>query len=192
MRHISLPGRQRGVVMFVALIMMVLMLLVAVSSFNMGRHNTVIAGNMQQKAEAVRSANQAVEEVISRTDFMNTPANALPGGCGTNQACYDVNGDGTDDITVTLNPAPCVKKVLPIKNADLNASNSNDAVCIVGATQSLGVAGSTTGDSLCANMIWEVNAVAADNVTSSAASVATGVAVRVATDSAVNSANICP
>ena len=56
MRQLSLPGKQRGVVMFVALIMMVVMLLVAVASFNMGRQNTIIAGNMQHKAEVTVNA----------------------------------------------------------------------------------------------------------------------------------------
>ena len=188
MRQLSLPRRQRGVVMFVALIMMVMMLLVAISSFNMGRQNTVIAGNMQHKAEAVSSANQTIEEVLSKTDFIAAPNAALAG----NQSNYDVNGDGTNDITVTLTPTPCIKKAQIIKNSDLSVNNPNDAACIVGAGQNLGVAGASTGDSLCANTIWEINAVAADNVTGAATTVTAGIAVRVATDNAINPAFICP
>lgn len=193
MRQLALPGKQRGVVMFVALIMMVVMLLVAVASFNMGRQNTIIAGNMQHRAEVVSAANQTVERVLSTTTFLTTPNTPLAnsGVPPTDEANYDVNGDGTDDITVTFNPAPCIKKAQAIKNADLNPLNPNDTVCLTGAGQTMGVEGSATGDSLCANTIWEVKAVATDSVTGAAATVVAGVAVRVSQDDAITPANVC-
>ena len=188
MRSFSLTTRQRGVVMPVALIMLVMMLLVAIVSFNMGRQNTIIAGNMQHKAEVISSANQAIEAVISKTTFISNPSGALPG----NKATYDVNGDSKNDVTVTLSPAPCVKKAQVIKNAELSVANVNDAACLVGASQNLGVEGAVTGDSLCANTIWEINAVAVDDLTGAEAAVTTGVGVRIAADDAKNPANICP
>lgn len=188
MRQYILPARQRGIVLPVALIMLVMMLLIAVVSFNMGRQNTIIAGNMQHKAEVVTSANQTIEEVISKTTFITNPGGALPG----NQATYDVNGDGKKDITVTLNPSPCIKKAQVIKNAELSVANLDDAVCIVGAAQNLGVEGAATGDSLCAISVWEINAVATDDVTGAEATVTTGVGVRVAADDARNSPSTCP
>ncbi len=188
MRQFSIHTNQRGVVLPVALIMLVMMLLIAIVSFNMGRQNTIIAGNMQHKAEVVTAANQAVEEVISKTAFITNPSAALPG----NKTSYDVNADGTNDITVTLNPPPCIKKAQVIKNAELSISNTNDAACIVGAAQNLGVEGAVTGDSLCANTIWEINAVAEDEVTGAEATVTTGVGVRVAADDAKNPTSTCP
>ncbi len=188
MRFCSHKQSQRGIVLPTALIMLVLMLLIAIVSFNMGRQNTIIAGNMQHKAEVVSSANQTVEAVISKTTFISNPSGALPG----NKATYDVNGDGKSDITVTLNPAPCVKKAQVIKNAELRVTNVNDVACLVGASQNLGVEGAVSGDSLCANTIWEINAVAVDDVTGAEASVTTGVGVRIAADDAKNPANICP
>ncbi len=188
MRRFSVASKQQGVVLPVALIMLVMMLLIAIVSFNMGRQNTIISGNMQHKAEVVSSANQTVEAVISKTTFISNPSGALPG----NKATYDVNGDGKSDITVTLNPAPCVKKAQVIKNAELSVSNVNDAACLIGASQNLGVEGAVTGDSLCANTIWEINAVAVDDVTGAEAAVTTGVGVRIAADDAKNPANICP
>lgn len=188
MRQFSIPSKQHGVVLPMALIMLVMMLLVAIVSFNMGRQNTIIAGNMQHKAEVVNSANQAVEEVISKTAFITNPSAALPG----NKATYDINGDGKKDITVTLSPPPCVKKAQVIKNAELSISNANDAACIVGAGQNLGVEGAVTGDSLCANSVWEINAVAVDDVTGAGATVTSGVGVRVAADDAKNPSSTCP
>lgn len=192
MRRGGLPGRQSGIVMFVALVMLVLMLLMAAASFNMGRQNAIIAGNMQHKAQAMSSANMTVEQVVSSARFIDSPANALVDGCGTNQACYDVNGDGTTDVTVVLSPAPCIKKVQIIKNAELSINNPNDVVCMTGVAQNLGVEGASTGNSLCANTVWEINAAATDDVTGAASTVSAGFAVRVAADTALDATKICP
>ncbi len=187
MRQFSMANAQRGVVLFEALIMLVLMFLIAIATFSMGRQSTIIAGNMQHKAEVLTSANQAVEEVISKTDFITNPAAALPG----NKVTYDVNGDGKNDITVILSPAPCVKKAQVIKNASLDVSNINDAACVIGQSQNMGVEGATTGDSLCSNSVWEINAVATDDFTGAEATVTTGVGVRANSDDVKNPTNIC-
>ena len=188
MRQLSLPKRSRGVVLLQAMVLMIMLFLIAIASFNMGRQNTIIAGNMQHKAEALTAANQAIEQVISTTTFIDSPTAAVPG----NSVSYDVNGDGTKDITVTLNPKPCIKKVQIIKNSELDMTSSNDVACTIGQSQNLGVAGATTGDSLCANTVWEITAVAEDDATSAQVQVTTGVGVRVAADNATDTANICP
>ncbi len=190
MRHFSQVSKQQGVVLPVALIMLVMMLLIAIVSFNMGRQNTIIAGNMQHKAEVVSSANQTVEAVISKTTFISNPSRALPG----NKATYDVNGDGKNDITVTLSPVPCVKKVQIIKNSELDVVNNvDDRKCAsYNPTAPGGIDGMETGNSQCANSVWEINAVAVDNVTGAEATVTTGVGVRIAANNATNPANMCP
>lgn len=185
MKQISLPKRSRGVVLLQAMILMIMLFLIAIASFNLGRQNTIIAGNMQNKAEALTAANQAVEKVISSTTFIDNPDAALPG----NTVSYDVNGDGNNDVTVTLAPKPCVKKVQPIKNSELDVNNSNDLSCAIGSSQNLGVEGATTGNSLCANSIWEVVAVAKEEATGAQVEVTTGVGVRMSADNAANTAN---
>lgn len=178
--------------LLVGLLMLVLLLLMAASAFQLSRTNTAIVGNMQNKQEAINAAAQATDQVISSTQFIDTPANALSNTCGVNRFCVDVNGDGADDVTVTLSPVPCIKKVQVIKNAQLNLSNANDIPCSVGVTQSLGVAGTVTGDSLCAHSIWEIAASAEDAVTQTKAVVTTGVAVRVSADAALDTSKACP
>jgi hypothetical protein len=54
------------------------------------------------------------------------------------------------------------------------------------------VEGATTGNSLCADSIWEINAVAEDEATGGQIEVTTGVGVRISADNAENVANICP
>lgn len=186
-----LPGRQRGMTLFVGLVMLVLLLLMAVSAFNLSRTNTAVTGNMQHKMEATNAALRAVEETISTTRFIDTPANALQNSCGTNQVCVDVNGDGIDDFNVMLNPIPCIKKIQVIKNANIDPTSPNDAPCALGVAQNLGVAGAATGDSLCAESVWEVTAAATDAVTAAQSTITTGIAVRVPADQALDTAKIC-
>ncbi|MDI6745726.1 MAG: hypothetical protein QMD17_01150 [Rhodocyclaceae bacterium] len=187
----SLPRRQRGMTLFVGLIMLVLLLLMAISAFNLTRTNSAITGNMQNKMEATNAAMQAVEMTISTDQFINTPNNAVPNSCGLNSVCVDVNGDGSPDITVTLNPAPCIKKIQVVKNANLSLTNPNDAPCALGVAQTLGVSGSSTDDSLCAESVWEVNANASDAVTGAVSTVTTGVAVRVPAAHALDPSKAC-
>lgn len=184
----SFPTRQRGITLIVGLVMLVLLLLMGISAFNLSRTNTAITGNMQNKMEATNAAMQAVEEVISTTKFIDTPTTALPG----NQLQVDVNGDGSADITVTLTPIPCIKKIQVIKNASLDLTDPEQAPCALGVAQNLGVAGSVTGDSLCAESVWEINASAQDAVTQAASTVTTGISVRVPADNALDTAKACP
>lgn len=187
MKPVSLPRRHRGIVLLQAMILMIMLFLIAIVSFNMGRQNTIIAGNMQHKAEALTAANQAVEKVISSTTFIDSPDAALPG----NVASYDVNGDGTNDITVKLSPKPCVKKAQIIKNSELDANKPSDMDCAVNPPSG-GIEGTDTGNSLCADSIWEIAAVAEDDATGAKVEVTTGVGVRVSADAAQATANICP
>lgn len=184
----ALPRRQRGMTLLVGLVMLVLLLLMAISAFNISSTNTAVTGNMQNKMEATNAAMQATEQAISTNRFIETPASAIPG----NQMDIDVNGDGVSDVSVTLTPQPCIKKIVVIKNASLDVTNPADAPCALGVSQSLGVSGSSTGNSLCAQSVWEVTANATDAVTQAQSTVVTGVAVRVAADDALDATKACP
>lgn len=189
--RLAAPHRQRGITLIVGLIMLVLLLLMGISAFNLTRNNAAITANVQSRQEAINAAMTTTEEVISRSTFIDTPTNALVDGCGANQSCFDVNGDGTNDITVTLTPAPCIKKVQIIKNAELDLTDSEDLACAQGITQNLGVSGAATGDSLCANSVWEINAVANDAVSQANATVTTGISVRVSADTGIDTSKTC-
>lgn len=175
--------RQRGVTLVVALIMLVLLTLLALTSFNVGKSNLQVVSNMQQRDETIAAAREVIEETISSTRFFSSPNNVLLNPCGgPNQRCIDSNGDGVPDVTVALTPPPTCVKAQAIKNTDLDMANSEDAGCSLGAAQNFGVAGAVTGNSECANSVWEINAVATDNGTQASVTVTQGVAVRVARD----------
>ena len=171
--------RQRGAVLLVGLVMLVMVTLLAVSGFNMVKVNQQVAGNMESRGQAMVAANAAIEEAISSVLFFNQPGNVFLNSCGANNTkCYDMNGDGADDITVTVAEPSCVV-VLPVMNDDLNFSDRNDLGCLIEGSQ----------DSLCVDSMWDLQAVAVDNVTGAQATVRQGVSVRVSKN---NIASACP
>lgn len=182
------PHQQRGATLIVALILLVLLTLFALTSFNLGKSSLQTVGNMQHRNEAIAAAQQTVEEAVSTTRLFQSPTNTILNGnlsCNggqPNTKCVDVNGDGKADITVKLTPVPTCVKAQPILNSQLVATTANDAGCSIQAAQGFGIAGQTTGNSLCADSLWEVTAVAQDNVTGANYSVTEGIGVRVATD----------
>jgi len=184
-------GHQHGFTLIVALVMLVLLTLLALSSFNMVKGDLQVVSNMQQHNETVAAANQTLEEVISSPQFYTSPNDALPNPCNgnPNTRCVDSNGDGTAAITVQLSPAPHCVKAQAIKNSSLDISKSDDVACSVGGNQNFGVAGAVTGDSLCDDSVWEVHAIASDAVSEAKAEATMGISVRVAKDDVATS---CP
>jgi hypothetical protein len=179
----KLVRHQQGVTLVTALIMLVLLTLLALTSFNLGNSTLQVVGNMQQREQSVAAANEAIEETISSTNFFNTPSAALPHPDGApNQRLVDVDADGKPDIKVTISPPPSCVKAQVIKNSDLRLEDAEDAGCSVGTAQNFGVAGAVDGNSDCANSVWDVNAVATDMATKASVKVTQGVAVRVAKD----------
>lgn len=183
-------NRQQGITLVTALIMLLLLTILALTSFSLGNSNLRVVGNMQRREQALAAAHQVLEETISSAQFATTPDNAVPNPCGApNQRCIDADGDGKTDIKVTLSPPPACSKVQPIKNSDLNLNDSEDAGCAVGASQNFGVAGATDGNSDCDNSVWDVSAVATDTATQASVKVVQGVAVRIARDDVASN---CP
>lgn len=191
----SIKRRQAGTVLVIGMIMLVLMTLLAVTSFNLGRGEFQIISNMQFQSEAASAAEMALEQVVSNLTFTSNPANVFASPCsGANTICYDTNGDTRADVTVKIksrgdpDKPVCIGASI-IKNAVLDLSKSDDLGCAAGASQAFGVAGAATGDSLCANSIWDVQAEAVDAVTQAKATITEGVSVRVSSDNIINS---CP
>lgn len=177
--------RQKGATLLVALIMLTVLMMFVVSSLNTSTTNLKVVGNMQSKNEALVATQEAIETVISTPQFISTPANAVLNPCGTaNTLCTDVTGDGTPEYTTTLTPQPQCVTVKPIKNSELVLTSAEDLGCSAGQTQQFGVAGAVTGDSLCSNTIWEINAQTVGAATGASVTVTQGIGVRVSADAA--------
>ncbi len=175
--------RQEGATLVIALIMLVVITLLAVSSFGTTSMNLKVVGNMQSRGEALHAAQQAIETVISTPQFIANPANAVLNPCGTaNTLCTDLTGDGTPDYTTRLNPAPSCVSAKAIKVSELTLSNAEDLGCAAGQAQQFGIAGVGSGDSLCANTAWDITADASATASRTRVTVTQGVAVRISAD----------
>jgi hypothetical protein len=188
-RQLLNPGKQSGATLLVGLIMLVLLTLVLVTSFNISKTNLVIVGNMQHKNEVAAAAQEALEEAISTTRLTESPDGIFLTPCaGPNTMCFDSNGDGINDITVALKstytdtPTCVYAKVIKNNDSDLDISREEDLRCVVGTQQAYGVEGAVTGDSRCSYTVWDVVAEATDNSTGARTEIAQGVGVRVLTD----------
>src|SRR5258708_36709300 len=182
----SPSSRQKGATLVVGMIMLILISLLAVASFRLGKTDLQIVGNMQQRKQALSAAEQTIEQVISTIQFTTTPTNALPNPCGAvaNKACVDVNGDGVTDVNVTI--LVLCSAIEPILNSALNLAIKADQNCSNGANQQLGVAGIASNNSACSNSVWDTHATATDVVTNARYVMDQGVAVR------VPAADLCP
>jgi Tfp pilus assembly protein PilX len=175
------PSRrsQRGATLMIAMIFLVILTLIVVSSIKVTNVNTRIVGNMQVQKEAQAAAQQGIETVIS-SDFTKLPAPST--------VSVDINDGGQAASTYAVSvAAPECTSVKPIKLSELDASNADDVPCYAsGAAQNTGIEGAgANGNSMCSNSNWDVNATAtAPAVATTATTTHQGIAVRVSLDAA--------
>ena len=168
--------RQEGATLMVTLIMLIMLTLFAISAMNTSTTNLQIVGNMQARSDALAATQTTIETTVSYVNFINTPANAIPNPCGgvPNTICTDVNGDGVNDLTTTLSPAPVCSqgKVVKVKDLVISSPTSEDVACLQAQQQgSFAVAGAaSSGDSLCGKTVWDISAVTLATGTTAATS----------------------
>lgn len=167
----SAPMRcQKGATLLVGLIMLVLLTLMAVTSFKLGKSNLQIVGNMQFRNETVRAAEEAVEVAISSPGSVTGPSTGS----------VDVNGDGVADVTTTITPS--LVRAYVRTNTQLLLTNPNDLGCALGQAQAFGVVGAATGNSLCAATLYDLKVDAIGAATNTRVELHQGVAIQVPAD----------
>lgn len=185
MRH-----TQKGMTLVVGLIMLIMISLAAVVTYNISRTSLDVVGNMQFQNEATASADSTIQEALSTRRMFETPNTVFLAPCNNvpNSRCYDLDGDGAaDDMTVVLAPPTCVKaELIPTAALQAELDSPDPAIskearsCTKSETQeTLGTEGAGTGTSLCANSTWELAATAQDTRTGTSVTVTQGAAVRV-------------
>ncbi|TAN13148.1 MAG: pilus assembly protein [Burkholderiaceae bacterium] len=148
------PSRrpQRGATLIVTMIFLIILMLVVASAIKVTNVNTRVVGNMQTQSEAFAAAQQAIEQVISY-DFTKLPQ--------ASTTTVDINNSGKAGSTYNVSVAqPVCLMVKPIKQLDLDISNPDDRSCFAtGSAQNSGIIGGTpSGNSLCYNSMWNVQA----------------------------------
>lgn len=153
--------RQSGMSLIVALIMLLVMTATTLMLFRMSNAGSQIVGNMQFRNEALAVTDGALQEAISTTRLVQSPTALFADACDgvANRRCYDITGDGDDDLQVDVAQPRCVLAV-DIPNADLNLSNPVDLKCAFSPDTGAGdeSVGAIAGASKCARAVWEVRA----------------------------------
>ncbi len=99
-------SRERGAVLFIGLIMLIVMTLLAVSGIRMSTSNLKVVGNMQVQTEAITAAQQGIDNVMASADNFYTPA--------AGNYLVDVNNDGKADYSVAV-LAPSCLRMIPVE-----------------------------------------------------------------------------
>lgn len=198
MRQYRSPRRaQQGITLVLSLIMLILLTIMALSSFNIGKGSLQVIDNAQQQTQALNAAQGVIDQVVSTPGFVDNPSAVLSNSnCPTgisapaNSTCVDLNGDGKTVLVVKMSPQPACTQVKAISTDQLDVTVAEDLGCTKSPDPgTFGIAGATSGASLCSDSVWEINAEASDSVSNAKAVVTQGVAMRVSND-AVGTA--CP
>ena len=130
-----LNTHQRGATLIVSLIMLVVLTLLVISGIRSNNVNTRIAGNMQVQEEAAGSAQQAIESVLSNSNFtLSPPATQTVGS-----------------YTITF-AAPTCQSATAVQKG--NSGLPADGSCL-----------GNTGASYCYWTTWDISASAVDTKT---------------------------
>src|SRR6185369_4776317 len=97
---------QRGTVLFIALIFLILLTVMALTTFNLSKGTQQIVGNMAVRSQAFQVALQTSEAAISTNRLVHHPTDLF--GSGANTVAVDVNGDHRTVINATVDPPQCI------------------------------------------------------------------------------------
>lgn len=171
MRHPRARAPQRGAVLFVGLIMLILITLLAVSAIRLANTNLLVVGNEQFQKEAEDAANYHLDVALNSNEFTarnvsrDVQLPAFDGAAVTPETSYRV--------TV---PPPTCKRYRYIKQGELIAKRTviidgeekeeqyvppDNVACFGGKPTDILIIDPTTnisGNSLCATSLWEMTA----------------------------------
>ncbi|NMG45794.1 hypothetical protein GPA22_18925 [Aromatoleum toluvorans] len=153
--------RQRGAVLFVGLIMLILITLLAVSAIRLANTNLLVVGNEQFQKEAEDAADYHLDLALNSNEFTarnvdrSATLPAFSGATATTETSYHVKI-----------PPPVCKRYRYLKVGEMvNADNSvplDDLPCIPSNALKGGInivdAGALNDNSLCATSLWEMTA----------------------------------
>ncbi len=141
---------QRGTILAVSMIMLLMLTLMISGTVSLTSSNSVAVNNMQVREEAIASASAVLEQIIS-SDFTASPA--------AQDLTIDINNDNTMDYTVSIAEPVCMRatqaSTAALSSASLSAMSSQGTW----------------------NTLWELTATVSDVVTGASAKVRAGVRV---------------
>ena len=185
---------QSGAVLMIGMVMLLMVILVAVSVIRLSTRHTQIVSNEQVRTEAVSAANYALDTVLNQpyTTWDSAYKNATGATTDVNLGTTATADSAAVSMNVTIKNLTC-KRARVMKNSEFYRQTptgvyyvaATDAACFGGGSPTgLTIVdptalGSPTDNSLCATVLYEMQAQANDPKLLDAAPVVTqGVEVR--------------
>jgi hypothetical protein len=175
MKQARNPSNESGAVLFMALIFLVLLTLMALTTFNLSKGTQLIIGNMAARNAAFQVALQASETAISTNRLVHHPDDLF--GTGTNAIAVDVNGDARTVISATVDPPKCIS-IQQVVDNKLDLGNERDLEC----------ANSSKNGMFCYDVLFQFATRATDPLTKATSAVVQGASVR---SQPASARNIC-
>lgn len=150
--------RQRGMVLILSLIMLVVLTVIAVYAIRISTVNLRTMGNAQSRTEALSTAQRTIDLVLS-SNFTDNIA-------GTAQTLTVSEGGKNYSVVVAR---PCLVRTVPVKNADLNITVPDDLKCLDTLSNPY---------SACADTIWQIQVTSSSGWFGANASIIQGTGVR--------------
>ena len=160
-----LPARQTGAVLFIALVFLMMLTVMALTTFNLSRGTQQIVGNMSVRSQAFQTALQTSERAISTNRLVDHPTDLF--GSGSNTVAVDINGDGKTVISATVDAPACVS-IQQVVDNKLDLGSERDLECANSAKNNL----------FCYDVLFQFRVRATDPVTHATSSVGQGASIR--------------
>jgi Tfp pilus assembly protein PilX len=152
------PTAQRGVVLILSLIMLVVLTLIAVSAIRLSTINLRTVANSQSRIEAMSTAQRTVDLILS-SNFTDNIA-------GTQQTLAVTEGGKSYSVVVAR---PCLVRTVPVRNVDLDISKADDLKCLDTLSNP---------NSACADTIWQIQATSSSGWFGANISITQGTGIR--------------
>lgn len=156
--------RQRGSVLIISLIMLVVLTLLAVSAINMSTAGLRVVNAMQTRGEALSAAQRCVEQILS---------SSFAGSIGTIAGTCTIAIDAGKSYDVTMG-APCLKQMVGVPNSKLNVVRNSSGQCTSADCKC--VAEGYWSD--CADTVWDLSASVNEGFFGAHISLRQGIALR--------------
>ncbi|MDP2826850.1 MAG: PilX N-terminal domain-containing pilus assembly protein [Sulfuritalea sp.] len=150
--------RQRGVVLILSLIMLMVLTLIAVSAIRLSTVNLRTVANAQSRTEAMSTAQRTIDLVLS-SNFTDNIA-------GT--ASTVTVAEGGKNYTVVI-ARPCLVRTVPVQNISLDVTKADDKKCLDTLSNPY---------SACADTIWQIQATSSSGWFGANVSITQGTGIR--------------
>lgn len=163
--------RQRGVVLMVTLVMLVVLTLLATSAINMSTASLRAVTNMQSRNVATSTAQRTIETVLSSNFTGGSSPDDIVAAVTALATDYTVTTQDNKSYKVTIAKPPCIRQYASVMNDELDPKkpthdetclknnefrNDKYIYCLSDEAKCRNDASDAAGASYCARAVWEV------------------------------------